>query len=60
MKKHRIIWSTLLLVMALGSQASQFAQNVSAGAQQPDMEKRATMIGLVRTINTLEVTDFSQ
>jgi hypothetical protein len=60
MKKHRIIWSTLLLVMALGSQASQFAQNTSAGAQEPDMEKRATMLGLVRTINTLEVTDFSQ
>jgi len=60
MKKHRIIWSTLLLVMALGSQASQFAQNTSAGAQEPDMEKRATMISLVRTINTLEATDFSQ
>ncbi len=60
MKKHRIIWSTLLLVMALGSQASQFAQNTSAGAQEPDMGKRAAMIGLVRTINTLEVTDFSQ
>ena len=60
MKKHRIIWSTLLLVMALGSQAAPLAQNTSAGAQEPDMGKRATILGLVRTINTLEITDFSQ
>jgi len=60
MKKHRIIWSMLLLVTALVSQASQFAQNPSGSAQEPDVEKRATMLGLVRTINTVEVTDFSQ
>ena len=59
-KKHRIIWSTLVLVVALASEASQFAQNTSAGAQEPEMEKRTTLLGLVRTINTVEVTDFSQ
>jgi hypothetical protein len=60
MRKHRIIWSALLLVLALGSQASRCAQDASIGTQDPDMEKRADMCGLVRTINTLEVTDFSQ
>ena len=60
MKKHRIVWSTLLLVLALGSQASQFAQDTSTRAQEPDMERRAAMAGLVRTIATIEVTDFSR
>ena len=50
MKKRRIVWSTLLLVLALGSRASQSEQDTSAGAQPSDMEKRATMLGLVRTI----------
>jgi hypothetical protein len=59
-KKHRIVWSTLLLVFALWSQASQFAQDTSTRAQEPDRERRASMVGLVRTISTIEVTDFSQ
>lgn len=58
--KNRIVWSTLLLVLALGSQASQFAQDSSIRAQEPDTERRASMFGLVRTISTIEVTDFSQ
>ena len=60
MKTHRIVWSTLLLVLALGSQASPFAQDTSTRAQEPDMERRASMVGLVRTIGTIEVTDFNQ
>jgi hypothetical protein len=60
MKKHQIVLSTLLLVLAVGVQTSQFAQDTSKGAQESDTEKRASMLGLVRTINTLEVTDFHQ
>ena len=59
-KKHRIVWSTLLLVFALWSQPSQFAQDTSTRAQEPDRERRASMVGLVRTISTIEVTDFTQ
>lgn len=58
MKKHWI--GSVLLVLALGTLASQSAQNTAVRVQEPDMEKRANMFGLVRTINTLEVTDFSQ
>ena len=60
MMKQRIVWSTLLLVFALVSAASQFAQTTSTGVQEPDMGRRASMVGLVRTIGTIEVTDFSQ
>jgi hypothetical protein len=55
-----MVWIAFLLVFALGSQASQFAQNTSTGAQEPDIERRANMLGLIRTINTLEVSDFMQ
>jgi hypothetical protein len=68
-KKLRIILTTVLLILALGTLASQFAQDASkselrslvlTGPKEPDMEKRATILGIVRTINTVEVTDFSQ
>ena len=57
MKKRRIILNTLLLVLALGSVAPQFAQDASTVAKEPDLERRASMVGLVRTINTAEVTE---
>jgi hypothetical protein len=60
MMKQRIVWSTLLLVFALASEASQFGRNTSTGVQAPGMGRRASMVGLVRTISTIEVTDFSQ
>ena len=60
MKKHRIIWSALLLLFALGSHTPQFAQNTSTSVQEPDLERRASMLGLVRAMNTLEGADFSQ
>jgi hypothetical protein len=54
-KKHRILLSTVLLILALGTVASQFAQDIS---RFPNVdEKRALLIGLVRTINTAEVTE---
>ena len=49
------------MVLALGSQALRCAQDTSIATEDhPDTEKRASMLGLVRTINTIEVTDFSQ
>jgi hypothetical protein len=59
MKKFRITLSTVLLVLALGTLASQFAQDASTGPKKPDLERRATMAGLVRTINTAEVGEQS-
>lgn len=59
MKKRRIVWSMFLLVFALGSQASQFAQETTR-AEAPDRERRANMASLVRQLGTIEVTDFSQ
>jgi hypothetical protein len=58
LKKHRIILSTLLLVLAFGTVASQSAQNAPTAAERLDRD--ASMAGLVRTINTLEVTETSQ
>jgi hypothetical protein len=58
MKRHQIILSTVFLILALGTLASQFAQDASTGPEKPNPETRSSMGGLVRTINTLEVTDF--
>src|SRR5580700_2880737 len=59
MKKHRILLSTVLLVVALGVLTPQFAQDGSTNAEKTDQEKlhRALGMGLVRTINTSEVTE---
>jgi hypothetical protein len=59
LKKHRILLSTVLLVLALGVLTPQFAQNASTNAEKTDQEKlhRALGMGLVRTINTAEVTE---
>jgi hypothetical protein len=55
MKKHRMLLSTVLLILALGTVASQFAQDIS---RYPTVdEKRSLLIGLVRTINTAEVME---
>lgn len=57
MKNHRILLITGLLILALGSVASQFAQDTSSGPRKPDPERRALLIGLVRTINTAEAVE---
>jgi hypothetical protein len=59
MKKHRILLSTVLLVLALGFLTPQFAQDASTSAEKTDQEKlhRALGMGLVRTINTAEVAE---
>lgn len=48
----------MLLVLAFGAVASQSAQNASTATDKLDRHK--SMLGLVRTINTLEVTEISQ
>jgi hypothetical protein len=62
MKKHRILLSTVLLVLALGVLTPQFAQDASTNAEKTDQEKlhRALGMGLVRTINTAEVGELSK
>ena len=62
MKKHRILLSTVLLMLALGVLTPQFAQDVSTNAEKTDQEKlhRALGMGLVRTITTAEVIELSK
>ena len=60
MKKHRIIVSAVLLVLALGTLASQFAQDASTGPEKRSLERRASMLGLVRTIGTAEVGELDK
>ena len=59
MKERRIILSTVLLVLALGILTPQFAQEPSTGSEKTDQQKlqQTLGMGLVRTINTAEVTD---
>lgn len=62
MKKHRVILSTVLLVLALGTSASQFAQDTSTGVENSNQQSRnhALAVGFLRTINTAEAGDFSR
>ena len=57
MMKHRILLSTVLLVLALGTVASQFAQDTSSGPRKADPGRRSLFFGLVRTINTAEAEE---
>ncbi len=60
MKKHRIILSTVLVVLALGIVAPQFPQEPSPDAEKAEQQKRhALCIGLVRIINTDEITELA-
>jgi hypothetical protein len=54
MNKYRIMLGAALLAFILGTSASQFAQ------EQPNQQDRALTLGLLRTINTAEVTHFAQ
>ena len=62
MKKHQVILSTVLLVLALGISTSHFAQDASTGVEKSDQQSRnhALAIGFLRTINTAEAGDFSR
>lgn len=59
MKKHRVILSTVLLVLFLGVLTPQFAQDPTSGPEKPNLERRSHAIGLLRTINTAEVGELS-
>ncbi|MGB2901723.1 MAG: hypothetical protein WBB89_20880 [Candidatus Acidiferrum sp.] len=56
MNKHQVILSAVLLVLFLGVQTPQFAQDASTGPAKADQERRMVAIDLLRTINTAEVT----
>jgi hypothetical protein len=56
MKKHQVILTTFLIVLFLGAQTPQFAQDSSAGTAKADQQRRMIAIGLLRTINTTEAT----
>ncbi len=62
MKKHRVISSIVLLVLALGISTSQFAQDASTGVENPTLPSHdhALILGFLRTINTVEVANFSE
>jgi hypothetical protein len=60
MKKRQVILSTVLLVLFLGVQTPQFAQDTSTGPANADQARRRVAIGLLRTINTAEVTSHSK
>ena len=57
MKKLQIILSTVLLVSVLGTLAPLFGQDGSTCPDKPDPRKLSIMVGLVRTINTAEVSE---
>jgi hypothetical protein len=66
MKKHPIIWSVVLLVMALGTSASQLPQDVrTSGCENLQDQSRFTdanelTLGFLRTINTAEAAEFAE
>jgi hypothetical protein len=57
-RKLRIALSAVLLAFGFGSFQSQFAQEPPTSAvHETTDERRAVILGLVRAINTIEVTD---
>ena len=56
MKKHRVVLSIVLLVLFLGVQTPQFAQDTSTGPSKADQARHRFAIDLLRSINTTEVT----
>jgi hypothetical protein len=60
MNKHLVTRSILSVVLVLGIQVTQFAQDTSNTNYKADLEEHESMVGLVRTINTLESADFLQ
>jgi len=58
LKKQQIFLTTALLVLALGTFVSQFAQNPPTAADK--LDRHAMVLGLVRSINTVEVDELYQ
>jgi|SRR5580700_8525261 hypothetical protein len=58
MKKHRILLSSVLLVLSLGGLTPQFAQDASKGSEKLDLRHdHALLLGFLRTINTAEADE---
>jgi len=62
MKNNRVILRVVLLVVALGSSGSQFAQEAPTGDEKSNSQGRNHLLalGFLRTINTAEVGGFFQ
>jgi hypothetical protein len=61
MKNNRVILSAVLLVVALGSSGSQFAQDTPTGAEKSKAQERHGLaLGFLRTINMAEVGGFAR
>jgi hypothetical protein len=58
MSKARILVSAFFLLLAPGP--LQFAQDTPTSGKDPYAERRGVVLGLVRTINTIEVTELSE
>ncbi len=56
MNRRAIVLSTVFLVLALGVVTPQFAQDTFTNLPRPDLERHVHILGLLRTINTSEVT----
>jgi len=60
MNKRQLILNTALLVLFLGVNTPQFAQDGAKGSEQSDLRhNHALLIGFLRTINTAEVGELS-
>ena len=57
MKKPAVILSIAFLSLFMGAPTPQFAQDTPSGPEKSDQEKRYHALGLVRSINTVEVTE---
>jgi hypothetical protein len=55
--KTTIIVSAVFLLLVLGTLPLQFAQDAPTSAKEPNAERHGVALGLVRTINTIEVTE---
>jgi hypothetical protein len=60
MWKTRIIVSAVFLLLVLGAVPLQFAQDARTGGKDANAERRGVVLGLVRTINTIEVTELDK
>src|SRR6516165_6478111 len=62
MTKHGIRWTLLIVPLALGALAPQFAQEGPKGREPPDQQSslHSLMAGFIRTINTAEATYYIQ
>lgn len=60
MNKYRIFLTAIPLLLLVGVLTPQFAQEPASTDKSEPEEARALLIGLMRTINTAEVTDLSK